>query len=572
MKKLLISLMFVLLFVIGSCGGDDKGNTGNTGDSGNSGDSGNTGDTGDTGNSGNSGNTGDPQKYKIAGFVQKGPFVQGSEIKIQELDNSLVPTGTSYTISTTDDFGSFEMSREMTSNFVEVTASGFYFNEVSGALSTAPINFRVIADLSENKPVNINILTTIERERIKNLIESGKTFSEARTLAETEILTVFNIKDIAGNFQEMDISKDGDANAVLLAVSVILQQGNGEAEMSELISKITQDIKSDGKLDGVSQQTEITENSKVLDLVSIRTNIETRYTGLGLTDVVIPKFEDFVDSDGDSLINRYDFTADFDPIENGDLNTEYTSNEIKIVLLPEAKEADVTIDNGIIIVNGEKKGVATKVKNEDHVAVNLKSSEFKYDETISATIKITYLYNQKVEGVFSVTAPKMRCYETTCSDKIYNLEWQKDIPENRMTWNDAVSYCNNLKLDEKSDWRLPNINELRTTIINCPDTMLDGACKIPPEPEMNCGCDGTAESYSSFKNEKKGPFWSSTTSNDGSQEGAWGITFSSGYIYWAYNDEVNDSFVRCVRGESIPDDYDDEYPDDDIPVNDSDYE
>ncbi len=46
------------MFFVGSCGGDDKGNTGNTGDSGNSGDSGNTGDTGNTGNSGNTVDTG----------------------------------------------------------------------------------------------------------------------------------------------------------------------------------------------------------------------------------------------------------------------------------------------------------------------------------------------------------------------------------------------------------------------------------------------------------------------------------------------------------------------------------
>ncbi|HPS31402.1 MAG TPA: SUMF1/EgtB/PvdO family nonheme iron enzyme, partial [bacterium] len=31
MKKLLISLIFVLLFFVGSCGGDDTGDTGNTG-------------------------------------------------------------------------------------------------------------------------------------------------------------------------------------------------------------------------------------------------------------------------------------------------------------------------------------------------------------------------------------------------------------------------------------------------------------------------------------------------------------------------------------------------------------
>jgi hypothetical protein len=37
MNKALISLMFVLLFFVGACGDDDKGNTGNTGDSGNTG-------------------------------------------------------------------------------------------------------------------------------------------------------------------------------------------------------------------------------------------------------------------------------------------------------------------------------------------------------------------------------------------------------------------------------------------------------------------------------------------------------------------------------------------------------
>lgn len=48
MKKLLISLMFVLMFVMGSCGAEDE-DTGNTGNAGDTGNSGNTGDTGDAG-------------------------------------------------------------------------------------------------------------------------------------------------------------------------------------------------------------------------------------------------------------------------------------------------------------------------------------------------------------------------------------------------------------------------------------------------------------------------------------------------------------------------------------------
>lgn len=467
-KRMLVSIFFLLMFAIFSCG--ENKNTGDTGNTGNS------GDTADTGDTGNSGNTTGPQTYKVAGFVQKGPFVQGSEIKIQELDNALVPTGTSYTISTTDDFGSFEISREMTSNFVEVTASGFYFNEVAGSLSTAPINFRVIADLSENKHVNINILTTIERERIKNLLDSGKTFTEARTQAETEILTYFHIKDITVNFQEMDISKDGDANAVLLAVSAILQQGNNEAEMSELISKITQDIKSDGKLDLEAQKKEIKDNSMALDLVSVRANIENRYESLGLSDLVIPEFEGFVDSDGDTLINMYDFNADFVSVEDAEIDTEYTSNEITVVLPPEAESAAVTLDNGKIIVNGEEKGLTATVKNGDKIAIKLTSSSL-FDNAVTAKIKIVYLEEYIVRGTFSITAPRLKCNDLACQDRLHDLEWEKTI-KTRSIFNEAVKYCEDLDLDGKTDWRLPTISEIRTLVINCPDTETGGSCGI----------------------------------------------------------------------------------------------
>ncbi|HSW60302.1 MAG TPA: hypothetical protein VLJ60_05850, partial [bacterium] len=301
--------------------------------------------------------------YKVEGFVQKGPFVQGSEITIAEIDSKLVPIGTSYTTSTIDDFGSFQMQKEMSTNFVEVTASGYYFNEVEGKLSTSELNFRVVSDLTEEKPVNINILTTIERERIKVLINDGKSFEEARTQAETEILAVFNIKGFeTSNFQEMDISKEGDSNAMLLAISAVLQQGNTEAELSELISKITQDIKDDGVLDGKTQNDMIKANGMELDLALVRTNLEKRYADLGLT-LTIPEFEDFVDSDGDGLINRYDFTIEFETVENADLSTQYTSNEVEIILPPEAESAEASFNKGAVVVNGEDKGNTATVKN-----------------------------------------------------------------------------------------------------------------------------------------------------------------------------------------------------------------
>jgi hypothetical protein len=88
MKRALISLMFVLLIVVGSCGGDDSSSKGGVGESctktadckdglkcidlvcvSDSGNTGNTGDTGDTGNTGDIGNSG-KEEYSWNDFCE----------------------------------------------------------------------------------------------------------------------------------------------------------------------------------------------------------------------------------------------------------------------------------------------------------------------------------------------------------------------------------------------------------------------------------------------------------------------------------------------------------------------
>ncbi|MCH8844463.1 MAG: hypothetical protein IID61_16005 [SAR324 cluster bacterium] len=47
--------------------------------------------------------------YSISGFTQKGPFINGSSVTIQELDSSLDPTGLTFDTETTNDLGAFEI-------------------------------------------------------------------------------------------------------------------------------------------------------------------------------------------------------------------------------------------------------------------------------------------------------------------------------------------------------------------------------------------------------------------------------------------------------------------------------
>ena len=57
------------------------------------------------------------------------------------------------------------------------------------------------------------------------------------------------------------------------------------------------------------------------------------------------------------------------------------------------------------------------------------------------------------------------------------LTWSSVAPK-AMSWKEAQKYCSDLKENDSSDWRLPNIDELRTLIKNCDQTELNGECKI----------------------------------------------------------------------------------------------
>ncbi|MBN1277277.1 MAG: DUF1566 domain-containing protein, partial [Deltaproteobacteria bacterium] len=42
--------------------------------------------------------------------------------------------------------------------------------------------------------------------------------------------------------------------------------------------------------------------------------------------------------------------------------------------------------------------------------------------------------------------------------------WQKATAPGTYTWEHALDYCEELSLGERTDWRLPNIKELRSLV------------------------------------------------------------------------------------------------------------
>ena len=188
--------------------------------------------------------------YNAGGAIQKGPFVQGSSITIQPLNKNLKPIGQMYTTQTTNDAGQFEMDG-INSKYVEIIANGFYFDEVAGSVSNAPLTLRSIADLNEESNTNVNLITTLVYSRIKTLADGKMSIKEAEKQAERELYLALGIPEEfhpSRSSGSLNIAENGEGNDLLIAISVVLQYGRNVGELSELIAKLSSDLANDGEI------------------------------------------------------------------------------------------------------------------------------------------------------------------------------------------------------------------------------------------------------------------------------------------------------------------------------------
>jgi len=222
------------------------------------------------------------KKAMFKGYVQKGPYVNGSSVNIIQLDKDLNQTGNVFSTQIIDNSGNFEQKNiNFTSKFVELKADGYYYNEVKGENSTGTLALYALADITDYNSVNINILTHLERQRISYLIKNnGLSFSVAKKQARTEVLKIFKFalpENVAT--ESLDITDD----ALLLAVSVILQGQLSTGDVSELLANISSDIRVDGKLDNPVLGSQLVNNAVYLDVDKVIANMKKKYNGLGIS-------------------------------------------------------------------------------------------------------------------------------------------------------------------------------------------------------------------------------------------------------------------------------------------------
>lgn len=210
------------------------------------------------------------QKTSLSGFVQKGPFLKGSKISIQELDAvTLLPVGSATAGEVLNDEGVYSIDFvEFESPFALLTAEGKFRDELTDEKSNAPVTLYALVDLTARKSANVNLLTHLEYMRVLYLVkEEGLTVAEAKKQAEREVFAAFAIEGDFELAEDLNIYSDGDGNAALLAISVLMlggldkegvvslpfgistkseDAGSDDSKLAQRIADVAEDLSSDG--------------------------------------------------------------------------------------------------------------------------------------------------------------------------------------------------------------------------------------------------------------------------------------------------------------------------------------
>lgn len=248
------------------------------------------------------------KKTSVNGTIEKGPFLTGSKVSLYELDENLNQTGKNFRTETVNDKGDFNfLGIELSSQYVELEISGYFYNEITGSHSSSQINLNALTDLSSKGSVNVNILTHLECKRVRNLMKQGSSFSNAKRIAEKELLNVFYITTDFKNPEQISLT-DGDENAaMLLAISSILLYGKSESEFSEFISKLSNEFAEKGQITSNLLLNEIELSEANVNALSVMDNIKKYYQTQG-EEVVVNNIRKYIDGNGDGVLDEKDET------------------------------------------------------------------------------------------------------------------------------------------------------------------------------------------------------------------------------------------------------------------------
>jgi hypothetical protein len=256
----------------------------------------------------------------LRGSVQKGPFVLGSTVTLAGIDATGASTGQVFSTQTTDDLGDFAVNF-VYRGYVDMQAQGYYYNELTGGLSSAPIVLRALYNVASGGPqtAHLNMVTHLAHDRALRLMSGGgMTLEAAEAQAESELVAALGIGGSGFTPSLLGVALDelgsnDDANAYLFALSTVLMRaanmaagstGSPDAQLTELVNTLAADLASGSPLPAaLVARLRTAEHDLDVDLVTDL--FAMRLAALGST-AQPASLNRAVDSDGDGYRNSID--------------------------------------------------------------------------------------------------------------------------------------------------------------------------------------------------------------------------------------------------------------------------
>ena len=272
----------------------------------------------------------------VSGAIQKGPFIVGSTVTINALANDGSNTASTVTTQTTNNFGDFTFAQP-TGTKVQISATGFYRNEITGAVSSNSITLRSVYSVTSASTQNayVNVLTHLTSGRVLELMKQGVAAQEAMDRAETDFLQQFS-SVVPGSgqkhFNSISIysNRGASGSAYLLAVSAIVYQHaidralanatNTDAELSVFLNELSADFASDGVVN--MPLSNVRAAIPRIDPDAVMANVAS-WIG-SHPDYATVDIDQYLDTDLDGVFNSVDTDDDDDGMADADDPARYS--------------------------------------------------------------------------------------------------------------------------------------------------------------------------------------------------------------------------------------------------------
>jgi len=259
--------------------------------------------------------TGEPATATLAGAVQKGPFILGTTIGVSPLTAGGDPVGAYFEAAAGDDAGAFTIAG-IPAGPVSLAAVGFYFDELRGALSGAPLTLRAVHHaIGGMSTVHVHPLTHLVEPRARALMAGGLDVDAALAQAEGEAVAALGIGApgfaLVGSAGAASVTGvDSDDNAYAFAVGVVFAAvgAAGDPDAPEAALQLALNTAAAALADGQGLPAELAAElaaaEQGLDAAGVQAALDARLAALGLPPG--PDIRRALDQDFDGLANIAD--------------------------------------------------------------------------------------------------------------------------------------------------------------------------------------------------------------------------------------------------------------------------